>query len=83
MKVFKAALAAISAGLALYSLYGAVMEIIGTGGVLPMLRFEAFLDRPVKADLFDHFVCAVLFSIFPLWLIFSRNRKRKRARTMP
>jgi hypothetical protein len=83
MKVIKAALAAISGGLALYSLYGAILEIIGTGGVLPMLRLEELMDHPVKSDLFDHSFCAVLFSIYPLWLIFSRNRKRKAARNMP
>ena len=75
MKVFKTALAAICAGFALYSIYGAVMETIGAGGVLPMLRLESFLDRPVKADLFDHAVCATLFSIYPVLFAVRRNRK--------
>jgi hypothetical protein len=77
MKILKASLAAVSAVLALHSIYGAILEITGAGRALPMLRLEVWLDRPVQGDLFDHAVCAVLFSIYPLWVIVAANRQRK------
>jgi hypothetical protein len=76
MRTVKAALAATSASLTLYSIYGALIEKASTGGVLPMLRLEVFMNDSEQYTFFDHLICAILFSIYPIWFVVRRNGKQ-------
>jgi hypothetical protein len=81
MKAIKSALAAISALLAIYSVFGVVLRVTGTGRTAPLVAWNLLFQSLPRS--FNQVINAVIFSIYPVVFVLSKrraNKDRKRVR---